>query len=62
MVIFMFCNVAVSCMALTRSTQRANGVAAETEWQKVMDERFDDERMERIYPNALMRKKAYPVD
>jgi uncharacterized membrane protein len=62
MVIFMFCNVAVSCMALTRSTERANGIAAETEWQKVMDERFDDERMERIYPNALMRKKAYPVD
>jgi hypothetical protein len=58
----MFCNVAVSCMALTRSTERANGIAAETEWQKVMDERFDDERMERIYPNALMRKKAYPVD
>lgn len=61
MVVFMVCNVAVSCMALTRSTERANGIPAETEWQKVIDERFDDERMERIYPNALMRTKAHPV-
>ena len=56
LVAFMTCNVIVSCMALTRSTERANGVPAEAGWQKVMDERFDDERMEKIYPNALMRE------
>lgn len=55
MVVFMCCNVMVSCMALVRSTQRAEGIPATQSWQQVMDERFDDERMERIYPNALDR-------
>lgn len=55
LVVFMICNIMVSCMALTRSTERANGVPAEAGWQKVMDERFDDERMAKIYPNALIR-------
>lgn len=53
MIVFMTVNVAVSCMALTRSTQRAEGIPAEHGWQKVMDERFDDDRMARIYPNAV---------
>ena len=56
MMLFMICNIVVSCMALTRSTERANGIPAEAGWQKVIDERFCDERMEKIYPNALMRK------
>lgn len=49
--VFMCCNMAVSGLALIRSTERQNGVPAEAGWQKIMDERFDDERMERIYPN-----------
>jgi len=53
MIIFMCCNVAVSCMALTRSTQRKSNIPAEHNWQKIMDDRFGDERMERIYPNAI---------
>ena len=53
MVVFMVCNIIVSCMALARSTERVNGVPAAQSWQKVMDERFDDARMKRIYPNAL---------
>ena len=53
MVVFMCCNMLVSSMALVRSTERANGVAATSSWQQVMDERFDDERLARIYPNAL---------
>ena len=55
MVVFMCCNIVVSCMALVRSTQRAEGIPATQSWQQTMDERFDDERMERIYPNALDR-------
>ena len=55
LLIFMFLNITVSCMALTRSTERANGIPAEAAWQKIIDERFDDLRMEKIYPNALMR-------
>lgn len=50
---FMCCNMAVSAMALARSTQRSQGIEAEYRWQEIMDERFDDARMERIYPNAV---------
>lgn len=53
MVAFMCFNVIVSCMALTRSTQRANAVPANHSWQQIMDEHFDDERMMQIYPNML---------
>lgn len=53
MIIFMCCNMAVSGLALIRSTQRANDVPATSAWQKIMDERFDDERLEKIYPNAM---------
>lgn len=52
-IIFMCCNMAVSCMALIRSEQRQNGILAEYGWQRIMDERFDDERLEKIYPNAI---------
>lgn len=55
MVVFMCCNIVVSCMALVRSTQRTEGVPATNSWQLIMDERFDDERMKRIYPNAKDR-------
>lgn len=54
MVVFMCCNMLVSSMALIRSTERANGVPATSAWQEVMDERFDDERLARIYPNAML--------
>lgn len=55
LVIFMCCNMAVSGLALIRSTERQNGIPAEARWQKIMDERFDDERIERIYPNMKNR-------
>ena len=53
MIVFMCCNMVVSSMALIRSTQRQNNIPAEHTWQKIMDERFDDERLSRIYPNAI---------
>lgn len=53
MVIFMCCNMLVSSMALIRSNQRAENIPAEQKWQIIMDERFDDERLQKIYPNAL---------
>lgn len=57
LVVFMSCNIVVSCMALVRSGQRADGIPAESTWQKIMDERFDDGRMNRIYPNAINVEK-----
>ena len=52
-VMFMCCNIIVSCMALTRSTERANAIPATHKWQQIMDQHFDDQRMMQIYPNML---------
>ncbi|MCI8447866.1 MAG: hypothetical protein HFH30_05620, partial [Eubacterium sp.] len=54
LIIFMCCNIAVSCLALLRYGQRQEGVQVTQSWQVWMDEHFDDARMERIYPNAIM--------
>ena len=52
-ILFMTCNMAVSFLALVRQDERSRGVPAQSAWQEVMDERFDDERLNRIYPNAI---------
>ena len=52
-VVFMCCNMAVSTMALIRSNERSQGIPVTQSWQQTMDERFPDERMEKIYPNAI---------
>ena len=46
-------NMIVSSMALVRSTEREHDIVAESGWQKVMDERFPDERLSKIYPNMI---------
>ena len=53
LVIFMCINMTVSSLALIRSTQREQSIEAETVWQRVMDERFPDERLAKIYPNMI---------
>ncbi len=53
LIIFMSCNMIVSSMALIRADQRSKGIEAEYSWQEIMDERFDDIRLKKIYPNAL---------
>ncbi|MCI8726671.1 MAG: putative ABC transporter permease [Hungatella sp.] len=53
MLLFMSCNIFVSAMALIRKDERSRGVPAQYSWQERMDERFGDQRMERIYPNAV---------
>lgn len=55
LIVFMICNVAVSCVALIRYDERENGVAAESTLQKWADVHYDDAKMERIYPNAKVR-------
>ena len=57
LVVFMAVNILVSMAALVRYDMRANGKPAESGWEKVIDEHFDDERMDRIYPNAKPRYK-----
>lgn len=53
LIVFMCINMAVSALALIRCDQRNSGIPATESWQQVMDERFDNERMERIYPNMI---------
>lgn len=53
LIVFMSCNILVSCMALVRVNERDSGVPATSQWQEIMDQRFDDERMQKIYPNAV---------
>lgn len=50
--LFMVLNIGVSMMALIRYDTRGEGEAAREHWERIMDERFDDARMERIYPKA----------
>lgn len=52
LVLFMTCNVAVSCVALVRYDERGKGVAAEQTWQKWADTYYGDDVMKRIYPKA----------
>lgn len=52
LILFMCCNVVMSCMALIRYDERDKGVEATESWQIYMDEHYDDAKMQRIYPNA----------
>ncbi len=52
--IFMTCNIAISSLALTRYSERAQGIKAENEVAAWIDQEFPDARMEQIYPKAKM--------
>lgn len=53
LMLFMAADICVSVMALIRYDSRADGREAVSGWERSMDEHFDDERMERIYPNGM---------
>lgn len=50
--IFMSVNMLLSALALARYNARNDGIPATNALEEMLDERFDDARMERIYPNA----------
>lgn len=56
LLLFMCCNVMVSGMALARYHARAAGQTADAAWEQCIDEHYGDERMARIYPNAMQVK------
>ena len=49
--VFMVINIAVSGVAVMRWGQRVRGAEPSNEFWEFIDERFPDERMERIYAN-----------
>ena len=57
LVVFMIANVLMSCFALTRYDQREKGIDATQSWQVWLDKHYDDEKMMRIYPNAIVTNK-----
>lgn len=57
MIVFMVFNMAVSSVALARYSQRQKGVEAADEFTQLIDERFPNERMEKIYPKARIVEK-----
>ena len=55
MIVFMVINILVSALALGRYTQRHTMPdSPPTALSQFLDQRFPDERMERIYPNAKL--------
>lgn len=57
LVVFMIANVLMSCFALIRYDQREKGIDAKQSWQVWLDKHYDDEKMMRIYPNAIVTNK-----
>ncbi|MCC2256212.1 putative ABC transporter permease [Ruminococcus sp. CLA-AA-H200] len=53
LVVFMAADMLVSAAALIRYDARSKGDKADNVIEYILDDRFDDERMERIYPNAI---------
>lgn len=53
---FMIINVLLSGLALNRYSERACGIAADNGIASWIDQKFPDERMERIYPSAKIRR------
>ena len=53
LLIFMLYNSAVSAVAVYRWSERIEGKAPSNGLEVMLDERFPDSRMERIYPNLV---------
>lgn len=50
---FMLANVGVSVLALARAQSREAEKPAGSAWEELMDRYYDDETLQRIYPNAI---------
>lgn len=53
MLIFMILNVAISMAALVRYDERVRGVEADNQVREFLDEHYNDELIEKVYPNAI---------
>lgn len=56
--VFMAVNMLTSALALARYDARTSGEAPKSSIDTLLDDHFDDARMERIYPNAKKVAKA----
>lgn len=51
-VVFMTFNILISGLALSRYSERQNGLKAQNSVERYIDQQFPDQRMKMIYPNA----------
>ncbi|MFR2589105.1 MAG: putative ABC transporter permease [Ruthenibacterium lactatiformans] len=56
LIAFMLANSLVSGAAVLRQSQRYEGVPATHAWQQVLDDRFPDSRLAKIYPSMVRGK------
>ena len=54
--VFMTVNIVLSGMALARYSDRYGGKPAENGVESFLDAHYPDERMERVYPNAIIKE------
>ncbi len=56
LVLFMICNALISAMAMVRYTQRQDGIQAETAVEVFLDTKYEDELIEKVWPNMVITK------
>lgn len=55
LIVFMVINISISGLALARYTERNTTKASQTELGTFLDEHFPNERIEKIYPNVIIK-------
>lgn len=53
LVVFFVCDMGVSALALARQTTRAQGLPPRNGVEEYLDQHYDDQRLEKIYPAAV---------
>ena len=54
LIVFMICNSIISAMAMVRYTKRQEGVAAENVVEEFLDVTYQDELIEKVWPNMVI--------
>lgn len=55
LLVFMIFNSLISAMAVYRMQNRSKNIPPSNKFEEFLDERFNDERMNRIYPNMMIK-------
>lgn len=58
LVAFLLINACISSLAVTRWSKRVENIEPSNTFWEIMDERFPDERMEKIYANMVFSEKS----
>lgn len=56
LVVFMVCNALLSAMAMIRYTERQEGIQAENAVEVFLDNNYEDELIEKVWPNMVIMK------